>query len=99
MPTGHQLDMPLTQVAVNVTPVVEILTGALLLVGFYARAAAAAGLLLMIGAAWVHLTVDSAALPEGLPPAWLPVVTAVASGFVLWRGAGSLSLDLRNSDR
>ncbi len=94
-----QLHLPLSQVAVAVTPVLEILTGVLLLLGLFARAAGAAGLLLMAGAAWVHLTVDPGTLPEGMPPVWLPVVTALASGFVLWRGAGSGSLDLRSLHR
>jgi uncharacterized membrane protein YphA (DoxX/SURF4 family) len=88
-----QLNLPLSQVAVAVTPVLEILVGVLLLIGLFARLAGAVGLLLMIGAAWVHLTVDPAALPTGLPPAWLPVVTALASGIIAWRGAGRWSLD------
>jgi putative oxidoreductase len=95
----EQLHVPLSDVAIQVTPILEIIIGALLLLGLFARIASIAGLLVMLGAAWAHLTVEPDALPTGLPPAWLPVVTVLVCAFVLWRGAGAWSLDRRDRQR
>lgn len=54
---------------------------------------------MMAGAAYIHLTVDPHTLPIGLPPTALPIVTAAASAYVAWRGAGRWSIDLAHRAR
>jgi uncharacterized membrane protein YphA (DoxX/SURF4 family) len=93
----HELGLPMGDLAIQVAPVLELLVALLLLVGLLARLAALAGLCLMAGAAWIHLTVNPSALPVGLPPNWLPVITALACAVVLWQGAGPFSLDRRQA--
>ena len=93
----HQVGLPLQPVAVQMGAVLEIVVGVLLLAGLLARLAALGGLGLMVGAAWIHLTVESSALPQGLPPDWFPILTALACAVVLWQGAGAWSLDRRRA--
>ena len=94
-----QLGVPLHAVVVEVAPLLEILVGALLLLGALTRLASLGALALMAGAAWIHLTVDSSKLPTGLPPTWLPVLTATLAAFIAWRGAGAWSVDMARSRR
>ena len=77
-------------------PFVEIAVGALLLVGAYARVAGIVVVGLMSVATYVHLVVDDPSLfPLQPSEPIIPIVVVVLSGYVLWRGAGAWSSDLR----
>ena len=77
-------------------PFVEIAVGALLLVGTYARVAGIVVVGLMSVATYVHLVVDDPSLfPLQPSEPIIPIVVVVLSGYVLWRGAGAWSSDLR----
>lgn len=93
----RELGLPLQPVAIQLGAALEIAVGLLLLAGLLARLAAVGGLALMVGAAWIHLTVSSSALPTGLPPDWYPILTALACALVLRQGAGAWSLDRRRA--
>ena len=77
-------------------PFVEIAVGALLLVGAYARVAGIVVVGLMCVATYVHLVVDDPSLfPLQPSEPIIPIVVVVLTGYVLWRGAGAWSSDLR----
>jgi uncharacterized membrane protein YphA (DoxX/SURF4 family) len=75
-------------------PFVEVGVGILLLVGLCARLAAFVVLAMMIVATYVHLVVDDPALFPLQPSApVIPLGVIVLVAYVLWRGAGSWSLE------
>ncbi len=77
-------------------PFVEIAVGALLLVGTYARVVGIVVVGLMCVATYVHLVVDDPSLfPLQPSEPIIPIVVVVLTGYVLWRGAGAWSSDLR----
>ena len=77
-------------------PFVEIAVGALLLVGAYARVAGIVVVGLMCVATYVHLVVEDPSLfPLQPSEPIIPIVVVVLTGYVLWRGAGAWSSDLR----
>lgn len=76
---------------------IEIAAGLALLVGLWARPAAALAIPTMLGAIYAHLVIG--VWPNGAdkePPLLLPVVVLVSSAYVLWRGAGRWSVDARS---
>jgi uncharacterized membrane protein YphA (DoxX/SURF4 family) len=80
-------------------PIVEILLGFVLAVGLLVRPAAVVVVGLMCVATYVHLVVDDPSLfplQPGEPV--IPLVVIVMSGYLLLRGAGAWSLDLRATD-
>ena len=89
-------NIPLPELNRWVVPFVEIGVGAALLVGFYTRIATLLVLNIMVVATYVHFVVDDPALFP-LQPAEpiIPVVVMVLSVYVLVKGGGSGSLDLR----
>ena len=81
-----------------VVPVAEILVGVLLLAGLYSRMAAFAAAIMMIVATYVHLVVHDPDLFPLQPQApTIPIVALVLCAYVLWRGGGSWSADLRST--
>lgn len=86
---------PAPQVLRWVAATVEVVGGALLLSGAYARVGALLGVLEMTAALSVHLTFDFSRAPAGGPPHWLPVMVLAGALLVLWRGAGARSADRR----
>lgn len=72
-------------------PVVQLLAGALLISGYFARLGAALAIPAMGIAVYTHLVHN---WPDE-PPIALPITLIVLSLYVLWRGAGAWSLDLR----
>ncbi len=79
-----------------VVPFVEIGVGGALLVGYYARLATLLVFSIMIVATYTHLIVDDPSLfPLQPEEPIIPVVVMVLSAYVLLRGGGSGSSDLR----
>ncbi len=79
-------------------PFVEIAVGALLLVGAYARLAGVVVIGFMVVATYVHLRVDDPALfPLQPSEPIIPLVVIALTAYVLWRGAGAWSKDLKAS--
>jgi putative oxidoreductase len=75
---------------------VEIVAGLSLLLGLWARVGGFLALPVMLGAVYAHLVIDVWPNgPENEPPIALPVAVLICAAYVLWRGPGRWSLDLR----
>jgi len=93
-------DLPLYVVSRWSVPFVEIALGVALLVGFFARGAAAMAIAIMIVATYVHLKVDDPSLfPLQPSEPVIPLIVTALCLYVLWRGAGAWSVDLRQQRR
>jgi len=92
-----QANLPLYEVNFWVIPVVEIVVGLLLMVGFFSRLGALVVLGMMVVAVYVHLVVDDPSLFPLQPHQPIIPLTLIAIGaYVLWRGGGAWSRDLRS---
>ena len=79
-------------------PFVEMAVGTLLLVGAYARVAGVVVTGIMLVATYVHLKVDDPALfPLQPSEPIIPLVVVALTAYLLWRGAGAWSKDLKAS--
>jgi putative oxidoreductase len=89
-------NIPLPELNRWVVPFIELAVGAALLVGFYTRIATLLVVNIMAVATYVHFVVDDPALFP-LQPAEpiIPAVVMVLSVYVLVKGGGSGSLDLK----
>ena len=77
-------------------PFVEMAVGALLLFGAYARLAGIVVVGIMVVATYVHLVVDDPSLfPLQPSEPIIPIVVVALTAYILWRGAGAWSSDLR----
>ena len=81
--------LPWPELSATVAPLGQLLAGALLAVGFWARLAGLLGAVQMVVALYTQVVVDW----TEEPPLLLPIVVLAASLAVLWRGAGPWSLD------
>jgi len=89
-------NIPLPELNRWVVPFIEMGVGVALLVGFYTRIATLLVLNIMAVATYVHLVVhDSALFPLQPAEPIIPAVVMILSGYVLVKGGGSGSLDLR----
>lgn len=88
LPILEGAGVPFPELGALVTPPVQVLVGALLLVGAFPRLAALAVYPLMAGALFAHLRFDWA----DEPPIALPIASMAFATLVLLRGAGSLAL-------
>jgi len=89
-------NIPLPELNCWVVPFVEMGVGVALLVGFYTRIATLVVLNIMAVATYVHLVVhDPALFPLQLAEPIIPAVVMILSVYVLVKGGGSGSLDLR----
>ncbi len=78
-------------------PAVEIGVGALLLVGWLTRLFTLVALSLMAVATYVHLVVhDPALFPLQPTQPIIPAIVILLGLYLLWRGSGAWSLDLRS---
>jgi uncharacterized membrane protein YphA (DoxX/SURF4 family) len=80
-------------------PFLEMGVGVMLLLGLFARLAGVVVIGIMTVAAWVHVAVDDSSLFPLQPSE--PIVPAAMMGmaaYVVWRGAGAWSQDLKASN-
>ena len=90
-------NIPLQELNRWAVPFLELGVGGALLMGLYARVATLLVLNIMVVATYVHLVVDDPSLfPLQPVQPIIPAVVMVLSVYLLWRGAGSWSLDLEN---
>ena len=88
-------NIPLQDVVIFAFPVVEMVLGVLLIVGFHTRLSAAAAAVSMIVATYVHLAVEDPALFPLQPVEPVgPLMLLAMALYLLWRGGGAWSMDL-----
>jgi uncharacterized membrane protein YphA (DoxX/SURF4 family) len=79
-------------------PIVEIIIGTLLVAGFFSRLLSLVVISIMMVATYVHLIVaDPSLFPLQPKEPVIPLVMIALSAYVLWRGGGAWSLDLKAS--
>jgi uncharacterized membrane protein YphA (DoxX/SURF4 family) len=79
-------------------PFLEMFLGVALLLGVFARIAVLVVMGIMIVASYVHLVVDDPSLfPLQPSEPIIPLAVIALSAYILWRGAGAWSSDLRAS--
>ncbi len=88
-PILEAANIPMVGLHAALVPLVEIVAGAMLLAGAFARVGGVLAVLTMIGAIYAH----AVATWEDEPPIVLPIVVLVAAGYVVVRGAGAWSVD------
>ena len=91
-------ELPMQNLSRTIVPLVEIALGSLLLRGLFARVAALGSIVIMCVATYVHLKADDPSLYPSQPvEPYIPLVAIALSLYVLWRGAGAWSADLKKS--
>lgn len=81
-------------------PFVEVGLGIVLAIGFFARPAALVVFGMMLVAIYVHLVVDDPSLfPLQPSEPIIPLIVIAMGVYILWRGAGAWSSDLRATER
>jgi uncharacterized membrane protein YphA (DoxX/SURF4 family) len=93
-------NIPLRELVLNTFPLIEMLLGVLLLVGFHARVSASVAAVTMIVATYVHVMADDPSLFPLQPVEPIgPLVLLMMLLYIIIRGAGAWSLDLKESTR
>ncbi len=89
-------NLPLYALSRWIVPFLEIGLGAVLAIGLLVRPAIVVVIGIMVVATYVHLVVDDPSLFPLQPsePA-IPLLVILIGSYVLWRGAGAWSMDLR----
>jgi len=91
-------NIPLYTISRWGVPFLEIGVGLALGVGFVVRLAGVVVVGIMLVATYVHLVVDDPSLFPLQPSApIIPIGVIAVSAYLIWRGAGAWSLDLRTS--
>jgi uncharacterized membrane protein YphA (DoxX/SURF4 family) len=91
-------NIPFDALNLWLVPVLEMFIGILLILGSSTRIAAALVVPIMLVAIYVHIVVDDPAMFPFQPRLPIvPVVLLVLSLFLLWRGGGAWSIDLKLS--
>lgn len=89
-------EIPLYEVSLWTVPFVELLLGLILAMGIFARLSVMVVIPIMIVATYVHMVVDDPSLfPLQPSEPIIPLIVIVMSIYILWKGAGAWSLDLR----
>ncbi len=89
-------NVPLYSLTRWTVPFVEIGVGVALTVGLYARLASVIVMGIMVAATYVHLVVDDPTLfPLQPSEPVVPLIVLLMSAYIVWRGAGTWSADLR----
>ncbi len=97
-----QANIPFYTLSLWLGPIVEMVVGLLLVSGFLSRIGGLIGVAFMIAAAYAHLVVDPNFLPFGNVTNFhvlVPLMILAGSAYVLWRGGGAWSADLRSSSK
>ena len=93
-----EADIPLYTLNYWSVPILEIILGISLLLGFFSRLGALTVLPLMSVAIYVHLTVSNpAAFPAQPQEPYIPIAIIIMALIVLKKGGGKWSKDLNNS--
>jgi putative oxidoreductase len=91
--------LPLYELTRWSVPFLEVGLGIVLLLGLFARVAAVLVLAIMAVATYVHLVVaDPALFPLQPTLPVVPLAVMALGAYLLWRGAGSWSLDLKATE-
>lgn len=91
-------NIPFYTLNLYMIPIIEMTVGILLLMGFYSRVAAFVVIPLMTVATYVHLIVNDPNLfPLQPDEPIIPIVAIIMAGYVMWKGGGSWSKDLKSS--
>lgn len=89
-------NLPFYVLTLRTVPYVELALGIILALGIFARPAAVVVIGIMLVATYVHLVVDDPSLfPLQPSEPIIPLVVIAMSVYVLLRGAGAWSLDLK----
>jgi len=92
-------NIPLQDIVLYTFPIVEMVLGVLLVVGFHVRLSAAAAAVSMIVATYVHVAVEDPSLFPLQPVEPIgPLVLLAVALYVLWRGGGAWSIDLKEAN-
>jgi uncharacterized membrane protein YphA (DoxX/SURF4 family) len=91
--------IPFYGVSLYAFPIVEMVLGLTLFFGLHTRLSAAIAAVTMVVAAYVHLAVEDPSLFPLQPVEPIgPLVLLVMLLYVLWKGAGAWSVDLRETE-
>ncbi len=91
--------IPLRGIVLFTFPIVEMVLGVFLVFGFHARLSAAAAAVSMLVATYVHLAIEDPSLFPLQPVEPIgPLVLLVIALYVLWRGGGAWSIDLKEAN-
>lgn len=89
-------NLPFYTVTRWTVPFLEIVLGVTLLLGAYSRLVVVVVMGIMFVATYVHIVVDDPVLfPLQPSEPIIPVIVVLLSFYILWRGAGAWSLDLK----
>ncbi len=89
-------NLPLYSLTRWTVPFVEIAVGVALTVGVHARLASVIVMGIMVPATYVHLVVDDPTLfPLQPSEPVVPIMVLLMGAYLVWRGAGAWSADLR----
>ncbi len=89
-------DLPLYSITLWTVPFLEMLLGVVLATGGFVRPAVVLVMGIMVVATYVHVVVDDPSLfPLQPSEPIIPLIVVVLSLYLLWKGAGSWSLDLK----
>ena len=89
-------NLPLYSITRWTVPFLEMLLGVVLATGGFVRPAVVVVMGIMVVAAYVHVVVDDPSLfPLQPSEPIIPLIVIVLSHYLLWKGAGSWSLDLK----
>ena len=89
-------NLPLYSITRWAVPFLEMLLGVVLATGGFARPAVVVVMGIMVVATYVHVVVDDPSLfPLQSSEPIIPLIVIVLSLYLLWKGAGSWSLDLK----
>jgi len=92
-------NIPFHSISLYTFPVVEMVLGVTLIFGLHARLSAAFAAASMVVAAYVHVMVEDPSLFPLQPVEPIgPLVLLAMLLYVLWKGAGAWSVDLRESE-
>ena len=92
-------NIPLYGLSLYTVPVVETVFGITLFCGLHARLSAAVAAVVMVVATYVHVVADDPSLFPLQPVEPIgPLVLLVALLYILWKGGGSWSFDLKEAN-